>query len=53
MVSTESEIHPLLEACPFSAAHLDVGDDVIAHKSYLDTGEILFSTLNPYILNRS
>jgi hypothetical protein len=36
MIPSQSEIHPLLKACTFAPAHLNVGDDIIAHTTCLD-----------------
>lgn len=35
MVAAEAEIHALLKACTFAAAHFDVGDDAVAHDATL------------------
>jgi hypothetical protein len=32
VIAAKAEVHSCLQACAFPPAHLDVGDDVVAHK---------------------
>lgn len=39
VIPAQPKVHPLLKACTFSLAHINVGDDVIAHRVQSTTTE--------------
>ena len=36
MITAQAEVHALLQASALASAHLDVGNDVVAHETFLD-----------------